>query len=193
MPKLLLLFISSAVVNNFVLARFLGNCPFLGVSKEIKTSLGMGVATTFVMVMSGIVTWLLNHYILIPFELEYMQTIVFILTIATLVQFVEMVMKKNTPALHRALGIFLPLITTNCAVLGLAVMAVRENYSFIETVVFALGGGVGFSLALALMAGIREDMKEDLIPEAFRGPAIALITAGIMAMAFMGFAGILPS
>lgn len=191
MPKLLLLFISAAFVNNFVLARFLGNCPFLGVSKEVNTSVGMGVATTFVMVMSGVVTWLINHYILIPYELQYMQTIVFILTIATLVQFVEMIMKKYTPALHRALGIFLPLITTNCAVLGLAVMAVRENYSFIETVVFAFGGGVGFSLALALMAGLREDMKEDLIPEAFRGPAIALITAGIMAMAFMGFAGIL--
>src|SRR5690554_6871981 len=124
MPKLFLLFVSAAIVNNFLLTRFLGNCPFLGVSKEVNTSIGMGIATTFVMVMSGIVTWVLNEYVLVPYGLEYMQTIVFILTIATLVQFVEMVLKKYIPALHRALGIFLPLITTNCAVLGLAVMAV---------------------------------------------------------------------
>jgi len=191
--ELLLLFISASIVNNFLLTRFLGNCPFLGVSKELSTSFGMGIATTFVMVMSGVVTWLLNHYVLAAYGLEYMQTIVFILTIATLVQFVEMVLKKYVPALHRALGIFLPLITTNCAVLGLAVMAVRESYTFIETVVFAFGGGVGFSLALVPMAGLREDMKESEMPEAFRGAGIALITAGIMAMAFMGFAGILPS
>lgn len=189
MKELLLLFLSAAIINNFLLTRFLGHCPFLGVSKEIGTSFGMGIATTFVMVMSGIVTWLLNHYVLVPYGLEYLQTIVFILTIATLVQFVEMVLKKHIPALHRALGIYLPLITTNCAVLGLAVMAVRESYTFIETVVFALGGGIGFSLALLLMAGIREDLRETDMPEAFRGAGIALITAGIMAMAFMGFAG----
>lgn len=191
MGNLALTFIGAVLVNNFVLVRFLGICPFLGVSKQIDTALGMGMATTFVMVLSGAATWLVEHYILVPFGLPFLQTLSYILIIASLVQVVEMFLKKTSPALYSALGIFLPLITTNCAVLGLAIMAAQQNYTFVETIVFALGTGIGFTLALAAMAGIREQMEFADIPKALRGAGITLITAGLMSLAFMGFSGLI--
>ncbi len=191
MTNLALVFIGAVLVNNFVLVRFLGICPFLGVSKQLDTALGMGMATTFVMVLSGAATWLVEHYILVPFGLPFLQTLSYILIIASLVQVVEMFLQKTSPALYRALGIFLPLITTNCAVLGLALMATQQSYTLIETIVFALGTGVGFTLALAAMAGIREQMEFADIPKALRGAGITLITAGLMSLAFMGFSGLI--
>ena len=191
MTNLALVFIGAVLVNNFVLVRFLGICPFLGVSKQLDTALGMGMATTFVMVLSGAATWLVEHYILVPFGLPFLQTLSYILIIASLVQVVEMFLQKTSPALYRALGIFLPLITTNCAVLGLALMATQQSYTLIETIVFALGTGVGFTLALAAMAGIREQMEFADIPKALRGAGITLITAGLKSLAFMGFSGLI--
>ncbi len=191
MTNLAQVFIGAVLVNNFVLVRFLGICPFLGVSKQLDTALGMGMATTFVMVLSGAATWLVEHYILVPFGLPFLQTLSYILIIASLVQVVEMFLQKTSPALYRALGIFLPLITTNCAVLGLALMATQQSYTLIETIVFALGTGVGFTLALAAMAGIREQMEFADIPKALRGAGITLITAGLMSLAFMGFSGLI--
>lgn len=190
MVELLLILISAVFVNNFVLARFLGICPFLGVSKKVETSLGMGMAVIFVMSVASVVTWFIQYFVLIPFGIEYLQTIAFILVIASLVQLVEMVIQKSSPVLYQSLGIFLPLITTNCAVLGVAVLNIQKDYSFVESVVFALGAGLGFTLAMVLFAGLRERLDLCPVPKAFRGTAIALVTAGLLSLAFMGFAGL---
>ncbi|MBR6720592.1 MAG: electron transport complex subunit RsxA [Alistipes sp.] len=182
--------IGAIFVNNVVLAQFLGICPFLGVSSKVETSLGMGMAVTFVMALSSIVTWCLQEFVLMPFGIEYMQTIVFILVIAALVQMVEIVLKKVSPALYQALGIFLPLITTNCAVLGVAILMVQKEFTLITGVVYSVATALGFALALVLFAGIRERLDVEDVPEALRGVPIALITAGLLAMAFMGFANV---
>jgi len=189
--NLIIIFISAAVVNNFVLAYFLGICPFVGVSNKTSSAVSMGMATTFVMVVTSIVSYFLFNYILIPFKLEFLQIPSFILVIASLVQFVEMVIKKVSQPLYRALGIFLPLITTNCAILGLALFISMREYNLIESVVFGFGAGVGFTLALTLMAGIREELELADVPKGFQGAPVTLIVAGILAMAFMGFAGII--
>jgi electron transport complex protein RnfA len=170
---------------------FLGICPFIGVSNKISSAISMGLATTFVMTLTAVVSWLLYFKVLIPFHLEFLQIPSFILVIASLVQFVEMVIKKTSPSIYRALGIFLPLITTNCAILGLALLLSMRNYNFIQSLFFGLGAGVGFSLALLIMAGIREELEFADVPEAFRGAPITLITAGLLALAFMGFAGMI--
>lgn len=190
MVELLLILISAVFVNNFVLARFLGICPFLGVSKKVETALGMGMAVIFVMTVASVVTWFIQYLILIPFGIEYLQTIAFILVIASLVQLVEMVIQKTSPVLYQSLGIFLPLITTNCAVLGVAVLNIQKSYSFIESVVFALGAGLGFTLAMVLFAGLRERTDLCPVPKSFQGTALALVTAGLLSLAFMGFAGL---
>ena len=184
--------IGAIFVNNVVLSQFLGICPFLGVSSKVETSAGMGMAVTFVMALSAVVTWALQHFILVPFGIEYMQTIVFILVIAALVQMVEIVLKKVSPALYQALGIFLPLITTNCAVLGVAIIAVQKNFDLLTSVVYSTSIAVGFALALILFAGIRERLDVEDVPQGMRGVPIALITAGLLAMAFMGFANVVP-
>jgi len=186
-----MLFIVGAIlVNNILLAKFLGNCPFLGVSKRMDTATGMSMAVIFVMTLAGTITWLVQYYILVPFEIEYLQTIAFILVIAALVQLVEIVMQKTLPALYRALGIFLPLITTNCAVLGVAIININNEYDFLDTIVFSFSSAVGYSLALVLFAGIRERFMMARIPKVFEGTAIGLVTAGFMALAFSGFAGL---
>lgn len=182
--------IGSIFVNNIVLSRFLGICPFLGVSNKVETSLGMGGAVTFVMAIASAVTYIVQQYILVPFGIEYMQTITFILIIAALVQMVEIILKKVSPALYQALGIFLPLITTNCAVLGVAILFVQNEYNLLQSVVFAVSNAVGFTLALVLFAGLRERLELNNLPKAMKGMPIALITASILAMAFMGFAGL---
>lgn len=191
MTNVILIFISAAIVNNFVLAYFLGICPFLGVSKRIDTSVNMGLATTFVMTLSAAITWLINTFILVKFNLPFLQYVTFIITIASLVQLVEMFIKKTSPPLYRSLGIFLPLITTNCAILGLALFAVLREYSFIESLSFGIGAGVGFTIALVIMAGIREELEFADIPEALKGAPMTLLAAGMLALAFMGFAGLL--
>ncbi len=188
--KLISIIIGSILINNFVFARFLGICPFMGVSKKVESSLGMGMAVTFVMTLASSVTWLVYNYLLVPFNLEYLQTIAFILIIASLVQFVEMAIEKLSPSLYKALGVFLPLITTNCAVLGVAILNIQEKYNFIETTVNGFAAAVGFTIALVLLAGTRERLEYADVPVAFRGIAIAFISAGILAMAFMGFSGI---
>jgi electron transport complex protein RnfA len=185
-----LLFVSSVLVNNFVLSRFLGICPFLGVSKKTETALGMGMAVIFVMTVASVATWLLQYFVLAPLDIEYLQTIAFILVIAALVQLVEMVVQVTSPALYQALGIFLPLITTNCAVLGIAVLNVQKGYGFLETLVFSVGASLGFTLALVLFSGIRERIALSDVPKPFQGTAIALVTAGLLSLAFMGFAGL---
>lgn len=185
--ELFLIFFSSAIVNNFVLSYFLGICPFIGVSNKISSAFSMGLATTFVMVITSIVTWLIYHLILVPFELEFLQYVSFILVIASLVQFVEMFIKKVSQPLYRALGIFLPLITTNCAILGLALFIVLREYNFLEGIVYGLGAGAGFTLAITIMAGIREELDLADIPKPFQGAPITLLVAGILALAFMGF------
>ncbi|MCL6582901.1 MAG: electron transport complex subunit RsxA [bacterium] len=190
MTKILLILVSTILVNNFVLAKFLGICPFLGVSRKTETAVGMGLAVTFVVTLSTALTWLMQMLILKPFHIEYMQTIVFILVIAGLVQFVEMVLQKTSPALYQALGIYLPLITTNCMVLGVAVLAVQLEYSFIESLIYSFGASVGFALALVLFAGIRERLSLADVPEALQGTAIGLVTTGLLALAFMGFNGL---
>ena len=189
--RLFFIFLSAILVNNFVLSRFLGICPFLGVSKKVDTALGMSIAVTFVMVFASIITWFLN-VILVALNIQFLQTIVFILIIATLVQFVEIFLKKTSPALYDALGIFLPLITTNCAILGLALLNVQNEYTLLETIINALGAGLGFDLALIIFASIREklELNKD-IPEPFKGIPSALITAGILSMSFMGFQGMI--
>lgn len=189
--ELLIIFISASIVNNFVLSYFLGICPFIGVSNKTSSALSMGMATTFVMVLTAIVSWLLWNLVLVPYKMEFLQIPSFILVIAALVQFVEMVIKKVSQPLYRALGIFLPLITTNCAILGLALLLTMREYDFMESIVFGLGAGVGFTLALFIMAGIREELELTDIPKPFRGAPITLITAGILALAFMGFAGMI--
>ena len=188
----LLIFISAIFVNNIVLSQFLGICPFLGVSKKVETAKGMGLAVTFVLVIATIVTYLLQVWVLNPFGLQYLQTIVFILVIAALVQMVEIVLKKVSPALYQALGIFLPLITTNCAVLGVAILMVQKDMDLLTGVIYSVATALGFALALVLFAGIRERLEVEDVPEAFRGVPIALVTAGLLAMAFMGFANVVP-
>lgn len=182
--------VTAIFVNNIVFAQFLGICPFLGVSKKLSSALGMGAAVTFVMALSTAVTWLLQTYLLTPFGLGFMQTIVFILVIAALVQMLEIIMKKVVPALYQALGVFLPLITTNCAVLGVAILVVRDNLDLGQSVVYAVSTALGFTLALTLFAGIREQLELADIPRSMRGAPIALICAGLLALAFMGFSGI---
>lgn len=182
--------VTAIFVNNIVFAQFLGICPFLGVSKKLSSALGMGAAVTFVMALSTAVTWLLQTYLLTPFGLGFMQTIVFILVIAALVQMLEIIMKKVAPALYQALGVFLPLITTNCAVLGVAILVVRDNLDLGQSVVYAVSTALGFTLALTLFAGIREQLELTDIPRPMRGAPIALICAGLLALAFMGFSGI---
>lgn len=191
MSELLLLFVGSALVNNFLLTRFLGICPFLGVTRELKAGVGMGIAVTSVMLATVLVTWPIYNWALAPLGLHYLQTILFILVIASLVQVLEMVIKKSLPALHRAFGIYLPLITTNCAILGLALLVVGNQLSFIEAIVFALGSGIGITLAMAMMAAIREELELVDVPRSLQGTGIALITAGIMALSFMGFTGLI--
>ena len=191
MKELLLIAIGSALVNNVVLSQFLGICPFLGVSKKTKTAAGMGAAVVFVMTIASALSYVVYTQVLVRFGVEYLETIVFILLIAALVQFVEMVLKKFSPALYKALGVYLPLITTNCAVLGIVIINVQKSYSFIESIVNALGTGIGFTIAIIILAGLREKMEYNKISPSFKGMPIALITAGLMAIAFSGFAGIL--
>lgn len=182
--------IAAIFVNNVILSQFLGICPFLGVSSKVETSMGMGAAVTFVMAIASAVAWLIQSYILVPLDIVYMQTIVFILVIAALVQMVEIIMKKVSPVLYQALGIFLPLITTNCAVLGVAILMIQKEFSLLESIVYAVASAIGFWLAMVIFAGIREQLELDEVPDAFKGIPIALITAGILAMAFMGFSGL---
>ncbi len=187
--SLFVIVISTIFVNNFVLSRFLGLCPFLGVSRNLNSSFGMGMAVIFVMTIASFVTWPIYQLVLVPYGITYLRTIVFILVIAGLVQFVEMVMNKTAPALYQALGIFLPLITTNCAILGVAVLNIEDELTLIESLVQGLSAGIGFTLALVLMAGIRERLELGQVPESLRGVPIALICAGLMSIAFLGFAG----
>lgn len=191
MKELLLIAIGSALVNNVVLSQFLGLCPFLGVSKKVDTAAGMGVAVIFVITIASAVTNLIYSFILVPTNLEYLQTIVFILVIAALVQFVELVLKKSMPALYEALGVYLPLITTNCAVLGVALTNVQNDYGFAASVINGVGISVGFTIAIVILAGIRERNEYNNIPESFQGMPITLVTAGLMAIAFFGFSGII--
>ncbi len=185
------MFISAVLVQNFVLYYFLGICPFLGVSKKIDSAVSMGLAVTFVMSITAVFSWLINNLILIPYNLEYLQIVSFIIVIASLVQLVEMFIRKTSPPLYQALGIYLPLITTNCAIMGLALIAALNEFGFIETVIFGFGSGIGFTLAIVLMAGIREQLDLADVPEPLKGAGIALIVAGIMALAFNGFIGML--
>ena len=187
--EILLIIISAIFVNNIVLAQFLGICPFLGVSNKLSTATGMSAAVCFVITLSTLVTYLLNNYVLVPLGLEFLQTISFILVIAALVQMVEIVLKKVSPALYQALGIFLPLITTNCAVLGVAILVIQKDFSLLQSVVYAFSTALGFGLALTVFAGMREQLSLSNVPKAFRGIPIALITVSILAMAFMGFSG----
>ncbi|MFR1832143.1 MAG: electron transport complex subunit RsxA [Lachnospiraceae bacterium] len=191
MQELLLIAIGSALVNNVVLSQFLGLCPFLGVSKKVETSAGMGAAVIFVITLACIATNLIYSYVLVPLNLEYLQTIAFILVIAALVQFVEMFLKKNMVSLYESLGVYLPLITTNCAVLGVALTNVQKEYNFIESVVNGIGISVGFTIAIVMLAGIREKLENNDIPYNFQGSPIVLITAGLMAIAFFGFSGLI--
>ena len=187
---LFLLFMSAVLVNNFVLSRFLGLCPFLGVSKKIETAFGMGIAVTFVMVLSSAATYVVYDKILVPFDLRYLYNISFILVIAALVQLVEMFIRKSSPALYQSLGIYLPLITTNCAVLGVAVINMDSDFGFVSSLVNSAGAAIGFTLAIVLLAGIRERTEHSNVPKHFKGFPITLITAGLMSIAFLGFAGL---
>lgn len=186
----ILIIISAVFVNNIVLARFLGICPFLGVSNKSSSALGMSGGVIFVMTLSTTVTFLINQYVLVPLNVSFLQTTMYILVIASLVQIVEIILKKVSPALYQALGVYLPLITTNCAILGVALLVVQDNLTLAKAIVFAVANGVGFSFALLLFAGVRERMELSDIPEALKGAPIALITAGLLSMAFMGFSGI---
>jgi electron transport complex protein RnfA len=190
MGDFILLMIGAILVNNILLIRFLGNCPFLGVSRSMDTATGMGMAVIFVLTLAGTITWLVHTYILAPLGLEYLRTIAFILVIATLVQFVEMVVQKTAPALYEALGIFLPLITTNCAVFGVAIININEGYDLITSIFFSFASACGFALALVLMAGLRQRFALVEIPTPFAGTAIGLVTAGLIALAFSGFIGL---
>ena len=188
--NLLAITLGAVLANNFIFSQFLGICPFLGVSKKVDTAVGMGIAVTFVMGLASAITWLVNTFILIPFDLGYMQTVAFILVIAALVQFIEMFLQKSMPSLYTALGVYLPLITTNCAVLGVALLNIQNNYNFISSVVYGITGGLGFLLAIVLFASIRERLVFADYPKSFEGFPIALVTAGLMALAFMGFSGL---
>ena len=191
--SLVLLFVGSALINNFILSRFLGICAFLGVSKRLETALGMGAAVTFVMTISGVVSWAIQRYILVPFHLPFLQYVVFILVIATLVQFLEMVIRRYSPSLYEAFGIYLPLITTNCAILGVALLVAGNNYGLLETLVFSVGSAVGWTLAIVLMAGLREELEFADVPLSLQGPALSLLIAAIMSLTFMGFSGLVPA
>jgi len=186
-----MIFISASLINNFVLTYFLGICPFLGVSNKTENALNMGLATTFVMTLTAAVTWPIYTYILVKFNVPFLEYVAFIIAIAALVQLVEMYIRKSSPALYRALGIYLPLITTNCAVLGLALFMVLREYNYIESIIFGFSTGVGFTMAILMMSGIREELEFADIPRPFRGISITLIIAGMMALAFMGFAGLI--
>lgn len=190
MKEYLIILVSTILVNNFVLVKFLGLCPFMGVSRKLETALGMGLATTFVLTLSSICSYLANQYLLIPLELEYLRTITFIVVIAFVVQFTELVVHKTSPLLYQVLGIFLPLITTNCAVLGVALLNVQAKHGFIESALYGFGAAVGFSLVLSLFSTLRERIDVADVPFPFKGNAIALVTAGLMSMAFMGFSGL---
>ena len=189
MKQLLVILFSQALVNNYMLARILGTCPFIGVSQQFETATGMSLAVVFVMTMASVITWLVQHFILNPLGMAYLQTVSFILVIAALVQLIEMVIKKNSPGLYRALGIYLPLITTNCAVLGVAIINISSNYNLIESAVSGAAGGLGWGLAIMLFAAIRERQRLAPISEAMQGFPIALVTTGLLAMAFLGFSG----
>ena len=186
----ILIFISAIFVNNIVLSQFLGICPFLGVSKKVDTALGMSAAVAFVLTLATIVTWLVQKLVLDAFGLQYLQTIAFILVISSLVQMVEIVMKKVSPALYQALGIFLPLITTNCAVLGVAILVIQKDFSLVESIIYAFSTAIGFGLALTVFAGIREQLELVNVPKGMRGVAITMVTAGLLSLAFMGFSGV---
>ena len=190
MNEYLLILVITILVNNFVLVKFLGLCPFMGVSKKMDTAIGMGFATTFVLTLASITSYLINTYLLIPLELEYLRTIAFIVTIAAVVGFTELVVNKTSPVMHQSLGVFLPLITTNCAVLGVALLNVGASNSFLQSAVYGFGAAVGFSFVLVLFSGIRERIESADVPKIFQGVPIALITAGLMSMAFMGFIGL---
>ncbi|WP_372763086.1 electron transport complex subunit RsxA [Pseudoalteromonas sp.] len=190
MTEYVLLLIGTVLVNNFVLVQFLGLCPFMGVSSKLDTAIGMSLATTFVLTLASVTSYLVNQYILIPLDITYLRTMSFILVIAVVVQFTEMVVRKTSPTLYRLLGIFLPLITTNCAVLGVALLNIKEDHSFLQSAVYGFGAAVGFSLVLVLFAALRERLAAADVPIPFKGASIALITAGLMSMAFMGFTGL---
>jgi electron transport complex protein RnfA len=189
--ELILIFISASLVNNFVLSYFLGICPFVGVSNKTENALNMGMASTFVMTLTAAVTWPIYNYVLVKFNVPFLQYVAFIIVIASLVQLVEMYIKKSSPSLYRALGIFLPLITTNCAILGLALFMVLRDYSYLESIIFGFATGVGFTLAIVIMSGIREELEFADVPKVFQGVPITMIVAGMMALAFMGFAGLI--
>ena len=189
MKQLLVILFSQALVNNYMLARILGTCPFIGVSQQFETATGMSLAVVFVMTMASVMTWLVQHFILNPLGMAYLQTVSFILVIAALVQLIEMVIKKNSPGLYRALGIYLPLITTNCAVLGVAIINISSNYNLVESAVSGAAGGLGWGLAIMLFAAIRERQRLAPISQAMQGFPIALVTTGLLAMAFLGFSG----
>ncbi|WP_042149947.1 MULTISPECIES: electron transport complex subunit RsxA [unclassified Pseudoalteromonas] len=190
MAEYLLILIATVLVNNFVLIQFLGLCPFMGVSGKLDTAIGMSLATTFVLTLASIASYLVSHYILMPLELEFLRTMSFILVIAVVVQFTEMVVRKTSPTLYRLLGIFLPLITTNCAVLGVALLNINKDHNFIQSAVYGFGAAIGFSLVLVLFAALRERLNAADVPSPFKGASIAMITAGLMSMAFMGFTGL---
>lgn len=190
MTEYALILIGTVLVNNFVLVKFLGLCPFMGVSKKLETAIGMGFATTFVLTLSAVTSWLVNEFLLVPLGIEYLRIIAFILVIAVVVQFTETVMHKTSPVLYQVLGIFLPLITTNCAVLGVALLNLQEQRGFLESALYGFGAAIGFSLVLVLFAAMRERVAVADVPEAFQGSAIAMVTAGLMSLAFMGFAGL---
>ncbi|VFP86591.1 Ion-translocating oxidoreductase complex subunitA [Candidatus Erwinia haradaeae] len=191
MANYLLLFIGTILVNNFVLVKFLGLCPFMGVSKQLETAISMGLATTFVMTLAAIVSWMVNLLILLPLDLIYLRTITYILIISVVVQFTEMVMRKTSPHLYQLLGIFLPLITTNCAVLGVPILSIHLHHTFMQAALYGFSASIGFSLVMVLFSGIRERLSLADTPSPFKGSSIALITAGLMAMAFMGFTGLI--
>jgi len=190
MTDLALILVATVLVNNFVLVKFLGLCPFMGVSRKLETATGMALATTFVLTLSAICSYLVNAYLLQPLGLEYLRTIAFILVIAAVVQFTEMVVEKTSPLLYQVLGIYLPLITTNCAVLGVALLNIQESHGFLESLTYGFGAALGFSLVMVLFAGVRERVAAADVPQAFQGASIALITAGMMALAFLGFSGL---
>ncbi|MBT2152726.1 electron transport complex subunit RsxA [Pseudoalteromonas tetraodonis] len=190
MTEYVLLLIGTVLVNNFVLVQFLGLCPFMGVSGKLDTAIGMSLATTFVLTLASVTSYLVNEYILLPLDITYLKTMSFILVIAVVVQFTEMVVRKTSPTLYRLLGIFLPLITTNCAVLGVALLNIKEDHTFLQSAVYGFGAAVGFSLVLVLFAALRERLTAADVPTPFKGASIAMITAGLMSMAFMGFTGL---
>ncbi|MGS0535370.1 electron transport complex subunit RsxA [Pseudoalteromonas sp. SaAl2] len=190
MTEYVLLLIGTVLVNNFVLVQFLGLCPFMGVSGKLDTAIGMSLATTFVLTLASVTSYLVNQYILVPLDITFLRTMSFILVIAVVVQFTEMVVKKTSPTLYRLLGIFLPLITTNCAVLGVAILNIKEDHTFLQSAVYGFGAAIGFSLVLVLFAALRERLAAADVPSPFKGASIAMITAGLMSMAFMGFTGL---